>query len=363
MWIVTASQTRLLTSQIGKQLAVFNGSIPLYSPGLSKDMDPAAHPLHLAKDYRSDELREQLRLALQTRAARASGERYASDGGRLPYRSLEREAIRLKRPPAEAVAGDVASPPRPHGIEGASPRRFRWSAMEPARAFLRRGARAMRVFAFRGRAPSTVETDDLRARLGRLERENDELRRACKKLERSARSSGRAREKVLRENERQAEELADARKRIEVLEAEAAAGSALPDTWDRLVAWCDTSLAGKLMLPRAVRRDLPRAHYRDAREAASGLRWLAEEYREGRISGRGDDLRGSLPRGSNISNERCGSHSFDFDWQGQARKVEWHLRRGNSHDPRRCLRIYYFWDPDLQRVVVASMPSHRVTSD
>ena len=31
---------------------------------------------------------------------------------------------------------------------------------------------------------------------------------------------------------------------------------------------------------------------------------------------------------------------------------------GNTRDPRRCLRIYYFWDEESQMVVIATMPAH-----
>ena len=39
----------------------------------------------------------------------------------------------------------------------------------------------------------------------------------------------------------------------------------------------------------------------------------------------------------------------------------WHIKNGGTRDPRRCLRIYYFWDATTQQVVIADMPAHRVT--
>jgi hypothetical protein len=36
-----------------------------------------------------------------------------------------------------------------------------------------------------------------------------------------------------------------------------------------------------------------------------------------------------------------------------------HLKNGgNTRDPMRCLRIYFFWDDDEQQVVVGSLPAH-----
>ncbi len=45
--------------------------------------------------------------------------------------------------------------------------------------------------------------------------------------------------------------------------------------------------------------------------------------------------------------------------KGKRVEVEWHVKNGgNTTDPTRCLRIYYFWDDAEERVVIASMPDH-----
>ena len=44
------------------------------------------------------------------------------------------------------------------------------------------------------------------------------------------------------------------------------------------------------------------------------------------------------------------------------RTLPWHLKNGgNVRDPKRCLRIYYFWEPDTQRTVIDHLPAHRRT--
>lgn len=35
-----------------------------------------------------------------------------------------------------------------------------------------------------------------------------------------------------------------------------------------------------------------------------------------------------------------------------------HLCRGNSSDPKRCMRIYFFWDAQAKKVIVGHLPSH-----
>lgn len=43
---------------------------------------------------------------------------------------------------------------------------------------------------------------------------------------------------------------------------------------------------------------------------------------------------------------------------GRRRFLDQHLAKGNSRDLRFCLRIYFCWDPDQQRVIVGHLPSH-----
>ena len=91
--------------------------------------------------------------------------------------------------------------------------------------------------------------------------------------------------------------------------------------------------------------------------AARCLLWLANEYRDSRLNGSSGDLRKPLESG--IQNDRVGGDSFEFKWNDRNVPVEWHIKNGgNTHDPRRCLRIYYFWDDESQTVVIVTMPAH-----
>jgi len=39
--------------------------------------------------------------------------------------------------------------------------------------------------------------------------------------------------------------------------------------------------------------------------------------------------------------------------------LERHIKGGsNARDPRYCMRIYFFWDDERQKVVVGHLPSH-----
>ena len=134
-------------------------------------------------------------------------------------------------------------------------------------------------------------------------------------------------------------------------------GTVLPATWKEFPDWCGEHLADRLILSPRARNTIKKTQYEDVETAAKCLLWLAGDYRRARLDGAGDHLRGPIESG--LWNDRCGGDSFPFDWNGRRVEVEWHVKNGgNTTDPARCLRIYYFWDEAGRQVVVASMPDH-----
>ena len=156
--------------------------------------------------------------------------------------------------------------------------------------------------------------------------------------------------------------------RIQQLLAELKAAGATPDSattlpndWDQLIDWCDEQLAGRVLLTPQARDHIRKAVFEDVHLAARCLLWLGNEFREAKLDGAGGSLN-DLPIEAGVRNAHCGSDEFDMEWQGKTRRVEWHIKNGgNTREPRRCLRIYYFWDDVSQQAVIASMPAHRRT--
>ena len=135
------------------------------------------------------------------------------------------------------------------------------------------------------------------------------------------------------------------------------ANISLPSSWDDFADWCDQNLVGRVLISPRARREVRAPQFKDAEAAARCLLWLANEYRERRLNGGDGDLRTRIESG--IQNDRCGADAFQIDWQGRRANVDWHVKNGgNTRDPARCLRIYYFWDDASQQVVIASMPAH-----
>ena len=96
--------------------------------------------------------------------------------------------------------------------------------------------------------------------------------------------------------------------------------------------------------------------------AARCLTWLANEARDSLMGHSGLVLSESnIEQG--VRNAHCGTDQFDLDWSGRRFTADWHVKSGgNTRDPNRCLRIYYFWDEDTKQVVIADMPAHRRTA-
>ncbi len=131
----------------------------------------------------------------------------------------------------------------------------------------------------------------------------------------------------------------------------------LPTVWTGFAEWSEAVLGARVRLSPGAKNELKKARYADVETVAQVIEWLGGEYRDGRIHGQGDDLRVPLP---GLHNRRCGADSFEFLWGGRKRRVEWHVKNGgNTRDPARCLRIYYWWDDKRREVVIASMPGHR----
>ena len=135
----------------------------------------------------------------------------------------------------------------------------------------------------------------------------------------------------------------------------------LPQSWTDFIDWCDVDLAGRVVLAPPARNGVRKPEFEDVAVAARCLLWLANDYRDRRLEGGEGSLRDHVLE-AGVINSPSGTDAFRIWWQGQQHTADWHIKNGgNTRDPRRCLRIYYFWDHVTQQVVVADMPGHRTS--
>ena len=134
----------------------------------------------------------------------------------------------------------------------------------------------------------------------------------------------------------------------------------LPSSWADFALWCDTVLAGRVVLSSSASRSVRSPTYSNVGIAARCLLWLANECRNRRMNGGGSLAEENIEDG--VRNANCGGDEYKFTFQERKLTADWHIKSGgNTHDPTRCLRIYYCWDEQSQLIVVSDMPAHRTT--
>lgn len=145
-----------------------------------------------------------------------------------------------------------------------------------------------------------------------------------------------------------------------------------PSSYEHMASWVEERFSGKLELhPRAI-RELKSAQYQDVELVYKAIELLAIEYREMRMASQEtskdkrrafSDKMAKLHLGFTAKDRGC--HQWvDYKVQypvgkkGRTHYLSSHLKRGNQHDPKTCLRIYFFWHAKAKIVVVGSLPEH-----
>lgn len=303
-----------LTNQFGKQRAVFGGAVRTYLPGFAEDDSPYRHRLVIADQLATPEGKAQCARWMRWLAASESVRRFTLGDQVLAFAAIRNASSELRQHVLEA--------------EGAS---------------------------------ESAQLVAARARIEALEkgREDDKL-----SLEYFASEHARAEERAQTAEDQARASAFRIQQLIDLLDANGQVRTQsveLPASWSELSNWCDVTLAGRVVLTPSARRAIRAPEFEDVQLAARCLLWLAEECWERRRTGGGSSLRDALIE-AGVWNAHCGGDQFDLNWQGQRYTADWHIKNGgNTRDPQRCLRIYYFWDPLSQQIVVAEMPAHRRT--
>lgn len=312
--VLSQAATWALTERFGKVRSGFGGAARAYMPGFNENADPYAH-----------------RLIVAERMGDADG---AERAGRWLRGIAAEESLRQTR-----LGKDILSFAA-----------IRHAALQQRQEGLEK--------------EGATETDQLVAARERIAALEVELKEALATLDYFDEEHSAAQERA----EAAEQQYRAATFRIRTLEelspdtSEAARADQLPDSWPDLIQWADTELAGKLSLTPRARRMVKEPEFEDARMAATCLAWLANEARQSLI-GKSDLLLSDAPVADGVKNAHCGGDEFDLQWQGRRFTADWHVKNGgNTRDPKRCLRIYWFWDDNTQQVVLADMPAHRRTA-
>lgn len=309
--VLPAQFTWVLTERFGKRLSVFGGAVRVYLPGFTEDANPYdGHDLVLADRLSTGEGVAHVSAWLRRVAATESIRRLRLGQDVLSYATVRQHSLDATHTRLEQ--------------EGAS-HEEQLSAAQTQIVVLKEDLATTTEFL-------ELASDELEAEKDRAHTAEAQLTAAGYRIQQL---------------------LDQIKTRGEIPDA----NISLPSSWNDFADWCDQNLIGRVLLASRARREVKAPQFRDVEVAARCLLWLANEYRERRLNGGGGDLRTRIENG--VHNDRCGADSFQIDWQGRRADVEWHVKNGgNTRDPARCLRIYYFWDDATQQVVIASMPAH-----
>lgn len=313
--IVPAQHTWALTERFGRARSVFGGAIRVYLPGFEESSNPYAHrlirPEELAKPGGAAAAQRDLRWL----AASESVRRIRMGQDILAFAAIRAASLKLRQSRLET--------------EGAS------ESEQLLMAKVRIGALEAEIISEKAAQQFFAEEHD-KAEARAIAAE-EQLRTSAFRIQQ------------LTQQLVQRGEAPDTN--IE-----------LPSDWPSFANWVDTNLAGRVVLAPRARNGVRAPEFEDVSVAAQCLMWLANEGRQRRIEG-GEGSLGEQAIADGIRNSHCGGDEFEISWQGHRHAVDWHIKSGgNTRDPRRCLRIYYFWDPATQQIVVAEMPAHRRTS-
>lgn len=311
--LLPARHTYALSDRFGRKRATYYGAVRSYLPGFDADADPYAHPLVLGESLQqSPEQRQRTLRTLRQQAARQSLLHLVLDRDILNFTTVRDTLLRLEqtRQSDDGAAEQLATT--------------------------------------RGRQIEALQ-EDIRRRQG-WEEQLYEMVEAAEA--RAVTAEAQARGAILR---------------VQALRAGLTAGdqaepasTQVPDRWSDVADWCDDALAGQVALTPNARRALKKSLFDDFALVVRCLLWLAGPCRDRRINGGGS--LGEVPIEEGVHNSACGGDSYETDYQGHRLAIDWHVKNGgNTRNPRRCLRIYYGWDPMTQQIIVDELPGHRRT--
>lgn len=135
----------------------------------------------------------------------------------------------------------------------------------------------------------------------------------------------------------------------------------LPQEWSDFTDWLDQTYPDRVLLTPAARKMVRSPEFEDVVLVARAIEWLATVQHDRRVGG-GGSLR-DVQVENGIQNSPCGGDTYATHWKGRRYEVDCHIKSGgNTRDPKRCLRIYYFWEPEVQQTIIDHLPSHRRTN-
>jgi hypothetical protein len=140
----------------------------------------------------------------------------------------------------------------------------------------------------------------------------------------------------------------------------------IPMNLEGLEIWGRENLAGSIVLHNRALQGAKKSEYNDPSLVYKALLLLRDRYVAMRRFG-GDEFKQAyddalaelgLEESATFAAANYEGDRYEVQYGGRPRLLDRHLKHGNSHEPRLCFRLYFFWDEDTEQVVVGWLPSH-----
>lgn len=326
--VLTGPASFLLSDRLGKTYSVFRQGIRTYKPGFDPDRDePYSHPLalpHRVRDWPA--------------------------GGPSSYMSFLVNQS-LGRSVARADLQDVV-PPFARVRQLATRLRFDTA---------RKGATSDKDLL----AVADEEIRDLKAELEEQKQVYDSLIQTLEDERSEAQAAAEA------ANNR----ASGLRRRLESLERVMTSRrgaqpptTPIPESLEGFEEWCGAHLSGYVELSGRALQGVKKSEYHDLSLIYRSLLLLRDHYVPMKRDG-GMDLKNAfeaqcralgVEESQTFSGSRWGEegNTYTILFAGRRRLLDRHLKKGDSREPRRCFRLYFFWDEDSEQVIVGWLTSH-----
>jgi hypothetical protein len=310
---IPAHLASALIRRFGKHRAVFNGGVRMYMPGFSETDDPFRHRLFLASHLVSPEGSETCETWLRQTAAAHSVSSTRLGREVLDFASIRTGSRRLKTKSMQAVEAPDAK------------------ILKTAEQLI----------------------DSLERELEEKDKEIDGYVEEVTTSETRAETSEQE-YRALLFRFRQLREAVEIAQRTPT-------ETAWSQNWSEFSDWLDAEHPDRVILTSRARRMIGKPEYQDVGRVARAVHWLATDHFDRRVGGGGSVRDVELEPG--VRNSPCGGDEYPVHWRGRTYTVDWHIKAGgNTRNPKRCLRIYYFWEPEMQMTVIDHLPGHRTTA-
>ena len=323
--LITEPASYGLTHELGREFSVFNRAVRNYLPNFNpKEDEPHQHPWATARRIHN------------------------WDGGPAAYTAFLADHVLKNAVERSEPAGDP-----------------------PSFAKIRRLAAEQRIAHAKATNATIAERLELaEAQIVELQAEREEMEEIFEGVLKSVEQE---RDEAQAKADTSTQRARNLRARVEMLEEALSSGSSpkepeIPRDLNDFGAWCATHLAGFVeVLPRA-KHAAKKSKYEDPSFLYKALLLLRDYYvpmrrlggsaKVGAFKQACSDL--NIEETQTFAGDRYGEHgdTYFVRYGGQSRLLNRHLKKGSTHDVRRCFRLYFFWDEDSEQAVVGWLPSH-----